>query len=54
MDILTLLIINTVALAVGIVMIVLLTVAWLKAEYTVYRLGGETKWFRKPKNRRAK
>lgn len=51
MNVVTALIISTVALAVCAVLIVLLTVMWLKAEYKVFLLGGETKWFRKPKNK---
>lgn len=46
------LIANSVALAVGAVLVAVLTAAWLKAEWKVYKLGGETKCFRDPRKKK--
>lgn len=40
------LIANSVALAIGVIAIIALTVAWMKAEWKIYKLGGKSKWFR--------
>lgn len=54
MNVVTALIISNVALVLAIALIILLTVAWLKAEYNYYRIGGKSKWFRAPKGKGGK
>lgn len=54
MNAVTALIISTVALAVCAVLIALLTVAWIKAEYKVFLLTGNSKWFRSPQDKNTK
>lgn len=46
--IMVLLIVNSVALTIGLAALTALTVAWLKAEWRVYKLGGTSKWYRDP------
>ncbi len=51
MNITTWLIINSVALGVLAVLVVLLTAGMLRAEWKVYRLGGKSWAFRTPKGK---
>lgn len=54
MDIVTLLIINAIVIGFCTALIILLAVAWLKAEYKICLLGGETKWFKTAARRKGK
>lgn len=54
MDVVTALIVSTVALAVSIVLMVVMVVLWLKAEYKVFRLGGKSWAFKNKKDKDGK
>lgn len=54
MNVVTTLIVSTVALAMSTMLTVVMVVLWLKAEYKVFRLGGKSWAFKSKKDKDGK